>query len=80
MKEGIKLIWDFRGPNAEKTAEHHIIHLKEFAEAEAISPYICTTEQVTDMHWMAVMIVAEKHMNDLRERLKPNRGQRYQSE
>ena len=80
MKEGIKLIWDFRGPNAAPIAEHHVIHLKEFAEAEHISPYLCAIEKVTDMHCIAYMIVEEKHINDLRERLKPNRGQRYKAE
>ena len=32
----IKLIWDFRGEASAKTAEHHVIHLKEFAEREHI--------------------------------------------
>ena len=27
----LKLIWDFRGPDALKTAEHHEIHLKEYS-------------------------------------------------
>ena len=30
----IKLIWDFRGHFAAKTAEHHEIHLKEFLEKD----------------------------------------------
>ena len=30
----IKLIWDFRGQAAAKTAEHHEIHLKEFLDKE----------------------------------------------
>ena len=33
----IKLIWDFRGQAAAKTAEHHEIHLKEFLETEKYS-------------------------------------------
>ena len=32
----IKLIWDFRGQAARKTAEHHEIHLKEFIQAEKL--------------------------------------------
>ena len=27
--EKIKLIWDFRGPVAEKTAQHHLKHLHQ---------------------------------------------------
>lgn len=33
MEKHIKLIWDFRGPEAQKIAEHHVIHLKEYATA-----------------------------------------------
>ena len=32
----IKLIWDFRGEAAAKTAEHHLIHLNEYLENEKI--------------------------------------------
>lgn len=73
----IKLIWDFRGPNAEPIAAHHVVHLKEFALAEGLENTVCETEEMTKMHHIAFMIIDEEHMNDLRERLKPNRGQRY---
>ena len=36
MSRKIKLIWDFRGEVATKTAEHHDIHLKEYLEKEKI--------------------------------------------
>ena len=26
----LKLIWDFKGPDSEKTAAHHLIHLDEY--------------------------------------------------
>lgn len=77
MKEGIKLIWDFRGPNAAPIAKHHVIHLKEFAAMEELNPYICATEVVTEMHHIAYLVVEKEHMDDLRTRLKPNRGQLY---
>jgi hypothetical protein len=34
MSRQIKLIWDFRGEVAAKTAEHHEIHLKEYISIE----------------------------------------------
>ena len=34
MSRKIKLIWDFRGEVATKTAEHHEIHLKEYISIE----------------------------------------------
>lgn len=73
----IKLIWDFRGPNAKPIAEHHAIHLQEFAISEGLQHTICKTEEISEMHHIAYLVVEEKHMNDLRERLKPNRGQHY---
>jgi hypothetical protein len=76
MKQ-IKLIWDFRGSNAEPTAAHHVQHLGEFALTEGLENTICETEEVTETHYMAIMIVGEEHKDDLKERLKPNRGQRY---
>ena len=36
MSRQIKLIWDFRGATAEKTAEHHVIHLKQYIESEKL--------------------------------------------
>jgi hypothetical protein len=32
VSKKIKIIWDFYGDKAEKTAQHHEIHLKEFME------------------------------------------------
>ena len=75
--ELIKLIWDFRGPNAEKIAQHHAIHLREFAQAEDLKNSLCDTEPITEMHHIAYLVVEKSLMNELRERLKPHRGQLY---
>ena len=29
-------MWDFRGTEAEKTAEHHVIHLKQYIKIEKL--------------------------------------------
>ena len=34
MSKKIKLIWDFRGPSALQTAEHHALHLNEYLNLE----------------------------------------------
>lgn len=78
--ERVKLIWDFRGPNAQPIAQHHALHLQEFAVSEALQNTICTTEKITPMHFVAYLVVEKDKMNELRERLKPNRGQVYKSE
>ena len=73
----IKFIWAFRGPNAVKTAQHHVIHLNEFIEKESLPIHIVKTELNTEMQAIAYMVVPETLMNDLRERLKPHRGELY---
>jgi hypothetical protein len=77
MPEQIKLIWDFRGPNAKPIAEHHSKHLSEFAEAEKLKNTRSGTEHIEGMHHIAFLIVDKEHMDLLRDRLKPNRGQNY---
>lgn len=77
MSERIKLIWDFRGPNAKPIAEHHAKHLSEFAETEKLKNAATGTEHIEGMHCIAFLIVDKQHMTSLRERLKPNRGQNY---
>lgn len=75
MSERVKLIWDFRGPNAEPIAKHHAIHLGEYATSEGLENAICETEELSEMHHIAYLVVEKQHMNSLREILKPNRGQ-----
>jgi len=36
LDKKIKLIWDFRGPSAAKTAEHYEVHLKEYVLNEEL--------------------------------------------
>ncbi|GAB5400377.1 MAG: hypothetical protein Aureis2KO_19620 [Aureisphaera sp.] len=75
--ERVKLIWEFRGPNAHPTAEHHVVHLKEFVDSEQLQNTLCDSEKVSDFFSRAYLVVEKKHMNDLRERLKPHRGQLF---
>ena len=73
----LKLIWDFRGPNAHRTAEHHEIHLKDYISIEKLNINITGIEQLTDMHSIAFMVVKESDMKPIRDALKPHRGQVY---
>lgn len=74
----LKLIWDFRGPHAEKTAEHHEIHLKDYIKAERLNLDITGFQPLSDMHAIAFMVVPENLMKPIRNALKPHRGQIYQ--
>ncbi len=71
----LKLIWDFRGPDAEKIAEHHDIHLKEYIKRNAIKESFSGFETLSDMHTIAYIIVNEDAMKPIRDVLKPHRGQ-----
>ena len=73
----LKLIWDFRGPNGQRTAEHHLIHLKEYIAAEKLDISITGVEILSDMHAIAFLVVDEAGMKPIRDALKPHRGQVY---
>ncbi len=75
--KNLKLIWDFRGPNALKIAEHHEIHLKEYIQSEKLELNITGFNAENEMHATAFMVVPENIMKPIRDALKPHRGQLY---
>jgi len=77
MSRQIKLIWDFKGPAALKTAEHHEVHLKEYVVAEKLAITITGFEILHDMHAIAFMVVTDENMIKVRDALKPHRGEIY---
>lgn len=74
----LKLIWDFRGPHALKTAEHHTIHLNEYIAIQNINSNLTGFNALSDLHAIAFMVVDEQDMKPIRDALKPHRGQVYQ--
>ena len=77
MSRQIKLIWDFRGAAAAKTAEHHEIHLKQYIEAEKLTLNITGFTILNEMHAIAFMVVTDENMIAVRDRLKPHRGELF---
>lgn len=75
----LKLIWDFRGPDAEITAQHHAIHLKEYKNSRNLSLDHSGSEKLSDSHAIAYLVVTEKEMPPVRDALKPHRGQIFDS-
>lgn len=71
----LKLIWDFRGPNAERTAQHHELHLKEYLKVENIVYEDTGQHNIHEFHSVAFVIVNENVMQKVRDDLKPHRGQ-----
>jgi hypothetical protein len=78
MSRKIKLIWDFRGEAATKTAEHHVIHLNEYLEKEKYSLKKTGFEIINEMHAIAFIVVEEQDMIRFRDVLKPHRGEFFE--
>lgn len=75
MERKIKLIWDMHGPHAKGTAEHHAIHLQEYADREKVETIAVGTEDFSEMHTIAYMIVWEQDMITVRDTLRPQRAE-----
>ena len=73
MKQ-LKLIWDFRGPDGHKIAEHHEIHLKEYIQTHLTKAHHTGVERLNDHHAIAFMTIDECDMKPVRDALKPHRG------
>ncbi|MGQ8870066.1 hypothetical protein [Myroides sp. TSA_177.3] len=78
MERLIKLIWDFRGPDAEKIADHHVIHLREFVAMEKLPLTLIDKQVLNDVHSIAYLVVNDEQMRTLRDVLKPHRGELYE--
>ena len=75
MNRKIKLIWDFRGPEALEIAKHHRIHLEEFAVKENLYFYEASINKISEMYCIAFITVDEKNMLIYKDALKPHRGE-----
>ncbi|MDE0600073.1 hypothetical protein ACFO5T_13100 [Dokdonia genika] len=75
--ERLKLIWDFRGPDSEKIALHHEIHLKEYASAKGLNAPLTGVESQSGDFALAYLVVDKDAMKPVRDDLKPHRGQLF---
>ena len=78
MEMKLKLIWDFYGEDAKPTAEHHVVHLKQFSEKENIPFFGAGIDSISEIHTIAYLIIDEKNMIPVRDALKPKRGERVE--
>ena len=69
-----KLVWIFSGEGAIKTAEHHLIHLREYSVREKVDVVEFGTEEQTKFVAIAFIIVSKELVNVLRKSLKPHKG------
>lgn len=75
MSRKIKLLWDFRGPDALETAKHHTLHLKEFSTLENLNYHQIDIQEKNPMLVAAFITIDEKDMKIFRDALKPQRGE-----
>ena len=73
----LKLIWDFRGQDAVKTAEHHAIHLEQYKTKHKVGQKT-GTETINDSYAIAFIVVNESEMPPVRDALIPHRGEIYE--
>ena len=69
-----KLVWNFSGEGSLKTAEHHLIHLKEYCQREKVKVLEYGTERENDFSACSFMIVYKELAAKLRVSLKPHQG------
>ena len=74
----LKLIWDFKGPDANITARPHAAHLKDFIQMNDLSMKIVKVEELSPAHSIAYLVVTDTEMPPVRNALKPHRGQLYE--
>ncbi|MBI3134690.1 MAG: hypothetical protein HYZ14_08470 [Bacteroidetes bacterium] len=74
MSRKIKIIWDFYGDKAEKTAIHHEIHLREFMDKHKLELLDSGVSSAADFHFMAYLTIPEKDVKIIRDALKPQRA------
>ena len=73
----LKLIWDFKGSDAQFTARHHENHLREYLKNHHI-PYLDSgTDQLHELHATAYVAINEADLPKIRDVLKPHRGEVY---
>jgi len=78
MEDKIRLVWDFHGPDAKPTAEHHARHLVQFAEKESLALKETGIEMVSESHFYAYLDVISDQMILVRDALRPARGLRIE--
>lgn len=75
MKRKLKLIWDFRGYGALRTAQHHEIHLNEYVKHQNSTVLMIGHETINELHSLTFIVVNEEDMKPFRDQLKPHRGE-----
>lgn len=74
MERTIKFVWDYYGEAAAKTAEHHKIHLQEFAEERQLKTQQAEFEIINNTHAIATLLLKEDEALELKDILRPEKA------
>ena len=74
MKKKVKLVWQFYGMDALKTAEHHLVHLNEYIQTEKIVVTDKGTELINELSSVSFIVVEDSLVKELRIALNPQKG------
>ena len=66
----VKLIWKFYGPDSVKTANHHLIHLKDFIEESNVVLFGNGVDTKKSGTSETYIIVSKENVDSLQEREK----------
>lgn len=69
----MKLLWDFFGPDAERTAVHFEQHLTQFLTSNGHPELTRGTESAGAGHHAAFCVVPENLVDPMKRALRPNR-------
>lgn len=70
----IQFVWDYYGDPAAKTAEHHSIHLQEFAQERKLKKQQSGYQKINENHFIAYLLLVESEAVELKDILKPHRA------
>lgn len=70
----IKFIWNYYGDPAAKTAEHHSIHLQEFAQERKLTKKQAGHQKISASHYIAYLLLVESDAEELKDILKPHQA------
>jgi hypothetical protein len=74
MTEPSKLLWDFFGPHAERTASHFRTHLEQFLTEHQLAPLPTGLESAGQGHQAVYCEVSGPAQDTLKKALRPNRA------
>tara|TARA_B100001093_G_scaffold483515_1_gene516095 strand:+ start:80 stop:313 length:234 start_codon:yes stop_codon:yes gene_type:complete len=70
----VKLIWDFRGTDTQKMAEHYNKHLVEFFESKKINLIESGFTRVSEMYNFTYAVIDKLDVNNVKDAIKPHRA------